>query len=54
MDDNNSCPVFNARNETFGIHPDLFDTLIDGTPFDFISLFDDKEILDILKITVGL
>lgn len=46
--ENVSCPVFNEQNETFGINPDLFDTLIDGTPFDFFSLFVDNEILRIL------
>jgi len=48
VSENVSCPVFNEQNETFGINPDLFDTLIDGTPFDFFSLFVDNEILSIL------
>lgn len=29
VDDNVSCPVFKSQNETFGINPALFDTLID-------------------------
>jgi len=48
VSENVSCPVFNEQNETFGINSDLFDTLIDGTPFDFFSLFVDNEILSIL------
>ncbi|XP_060881920.1 piggyBac transposable element-derived protein 4-like [Metopolophium dirhodum] len=48
VSENVSCPVFNEQNETFGINPDLFDTLIDGTSFDFFSLFVDNEILSIL------
>ncbi|XP_050064607.1 piggyBac transposable element-derived protein 4-like [Aphis gossypii] len=48
VSENVSCPVFNEQNETFGINPDLFDTLIDGMPFDFFSLFVDNEILSIL------
>lgn len=48
VNDNVSSTVFNAQNETFGINPDLFDCLIDGTPFDFFPLFLDNEILNIL------
>jgi len=48
VNDNVSSSVFIAQNETFGINPDLFDSLIDGTPFDFFSLFVDNEILNIL------
>lgn len=35
VNDDVSIPVFNAQNETFEINPDLYDSLIDGTPFNF-------------------
>lgn len=48
VNDNVSSLVFNVQNETFGINPDLFDSVIDGTSFDFFSLFVYNTILNIL------
>lgn len=38
VNDNVNSLAFNAQNGTFGINPDLFDCLIDGTPFYFFPL----------------
>lgn len=43
---NNSSPVFNSVS--FGINPDILETLHDGTPYDFFSLFVDDEVLNLL------
>jgi len=40
--------VFNS--ESFGINPDILETLNDGTPYDFYSLFIDDEVLNLLVI----
>lgn len=48
INDNVSCRIFSLEIETYGINPDLFDSLIDGTPYDFFSLFVDNEILNVL------
>lgn len=42
--------IFNPNNEITGINPDLFDTMIDGSPLDFYQLIVDDRILS--KIVV--
>lgn len=36
---------FNPNSEIIGINPDLFDVLLDGTPFDFFKLIVSEEII---------
>lgn len=36
---------FNPNSEIIGINPDLFDVLLDGTPFDFFKLIVSDEII---------
>lgn len=37
--------AFNPNSETIGINPDLFEVLLDGTPFDFFKLIINDEII---------
>jgi len=41
-----SSPVFNSVS--FGINPDNLETLYEGTPYDFFSLFIDDGVLNLL------
>lgn len=50
INDNTSSPIFNPNNECFGINPDIIETLYDGTPYDFFSLFIDDEVLSLLVV----
>lgn len=40
--------VYNENNEDVGINSDIYDTLTNGSPFDFCSLFLDDTIIDML------
>jgi len=40
--------VFNPNNEPVGINPDIIETLIEGSPYDFYSLFLDDDVIHLL------
>lgn len=40
--------VFNPNNEPVGINPDIIETLIEGSPYDFYSLFLDDDLIHLL------
>lgn len=42
--------VYNENSENVGINSDIYDTLTNGTPYDFYSLFLDDSIIDMLVI----
>lgn len=42
--------IFNPNNDDVGINPDIIETMVSLSPFDFFSLFFDDEVINLLVV----